>query len=600
MIIYFVSNLFGLQIINGNKYLSRSILNNYSKKVITPQRGKIYDINQNIIADNIVRYDVLIDRSVYQVGDILNLVEIFRGEDDFRNYVVVDENIDIKNMELSNEDNNAGNFLVLKGLSKELYDKFFNKYGTTKGLVGYENWERDYVYPYEFSSILGYLGEPDKDDLESDDLLANYKKIGKAGVEEFYNKFLVGQVGERIVFESIEGRYDELVIKNQKVGSSLYLTINKDWQILLSSLLEQQMHESNAYGAAGVVMESKTGEMKALVSLPSFDANLFNKGLSEEDFQELLDDPKKPLLNKAISTKISPGSTIKPILALFAFNDKIIDPAYKYYSKGCEDLGTNITFCEADRVSLGEVDFSKSIYKSSNLYYCSIARLYETEYASQDLQYVLNNFDQLGSTNLVGIDIKGEVISSLPSLERTQKNYGRDWSIGDMCNTFIGQGDLALTPVKMLSFMSMIDNNGKIYQPHLVKQIMNEEGELILENLPIEKYNFEVGNALYFDIVKGAMKKTISESGGSARLLSGLDKNLMVKTGSADAKEVLGNGTVLEGAHSWVVGIFEREGVSYSFAIVQFFGGRGFQTVPVIGNFINCLDNKDEKECIIY
>lgn len=599
IITYFIGNLIALQIFGGGKNLSLSILNNFSKKIITPQRGQIYDVNQNILANNTVSYNVSVDLSIYRLDEVENLLEKIRQEEGLRNYIVKNMVDGLEESDILDSGHNE-KLVILEGLTKERYDDFFNKYGLVKGLIGYEKWDREYIYPSEFSNILGYLGEPDEKDIKEDDLLAQYKKIGKSGVEEFYNKFLIGQPGESVVYESLEGIYDELKIKNQKIGNSLFLTIDQNWQILLFNLLEKQMLKSDAYGAAGIIMESKTGEIKAMVSLPSFDANKFNKGITLEDYQELVNDSRKPLLNKVISTKISPGSTIKPILALFAFNRGIIDSSYKYYSKGCEDLGTSINFCEADRVALGEVDFAKSIYRSSNLYFCSIARLYDSQYGKQGLQFLLDDFDKLGSVDKTGIDIEGEIVSTLPSLERTQKNYGRDWSVGDMCNTFIGQGDMAVTPIKLLSYVSMLDNDGKLYQPRLVKQILDENNKIVLDNQPVERFNFEVKDISLFDLIKNAMKKTITDQNGSARLLNGLDNSLMVKTGSADAREVLDSGLVLEGAHSWVVGMFQKDGKSYAFVVVQFFGGRGFQTVPVIGNFINCLNNLDEKECIIY
>jgi penicillin-binding protein 2 len=591
VIVYFSKVLFSMQFTLGENYYLASVSNNFSKKIILPQRGEIFDVDGKLLAENLIEYEILLGGSLLSEDDFRNFISKIKQEEKFLDNLQNTNELALKDQKIVERGMHAG-FVVLENLTQEEYDDFFKKFGEVKGLIGIETPLRVYKYPYEFAHVVGYLGSSG---------LTGLELAGKSGVEQFYDDIMRGKAGERYVYKSNDGAYAENLSRRSSKGDSLYLTIDSDWQLLLYNLMNKEMDRSGAYGGAAVIVESGTGEVQAMVSLPSFDNNNFNKGVSIKDFERLSKDIRKPMLNKALSVNISPGSTIKPFVALFALKDKVIDPTYEYESKGCEDLGTDITFCEADSKVLGNVGLSASIFKSSNLYYCSIARRYEEVFEGQGIQYLLDDFDSIGFLEKSGIDLSGEVAGTLPSPERIQRSQGRNWSNGDSCNMVIGQGDLTISPIKLSMLASFIDNSGVIYQPYIVKKAVDEKGDITIENFPVEKLQIEMEGVEYFDLLKRAMRKTVDEVNGSAHSLRDIDMDLRIKTGSADAKEILTDGRVIDGAHSWVMGSFQYENKNYSFAMVQLYGGRGYQTLPVVGNFLNCISSDTEyPNCIKY
>lgn len=598
--IVFVLALVQHQLYNGSINFQRAILNTYSKEIISPKRGEIVDASGIQLAHDVDIYDVWVDASVVSRQNFILLYESLAREDLLSSSLpeISKDSLEVEN--LMTLEGRRSAYLLLDRVTKEQYDLFFKKYGEFKGLIGIRDWRREYGNPEEFSSVLGYVGRLDENDIREGQGEMGIGQVGKSGLEKFYNKFLTGDYGEAIVYRMGTGEVRDMVIKSQKDGGKLELTLDSEWQMLLYRLLDNQVKKSNANSAAGIIVDSDTGEIKSMVSVPGYDLNAFVGGISSEAYAELLSNPSRPLINKVVSVRVAPGSTIKPLVALFALNDRVVELDYSYVSNGCEQLGDGITFCEADRQSLGVVDFDKSIYRSSNLFYCSLGKLYDQINDSRGIQYFLANFDKIGGVQKTSVDLPEEVGSVLPSPERTQKIYSRDWSTGDMCNTFIGQGDMALTPVKMVTLVSMLENRGKIFRPYLVKRILNSENRVVFENATQQMYSYEVTDAGYFDRIEGAMRQTVEMSNGSASLLKGLQSGLSIKTGSADAVEDLGEGRILKGAHSWVVGSFEYGGETYSFVLVQYFGGRGFQTLPVIGNFINCIEKELESGCEVY
>lgn len=590
VLLYFVFNIWLLQISEGSKYFASAISNNFSRKVILPQRGFIYDSNGELLAGNKMTYDILLDSDNFSLTNAQNFFETIKNDKEFEGFLYLKSGEDLSEKHLVSGEGFSG-YKIIKDLPQEKYDLFFEKHKDNTGIIGVENYLRTYDLAFEFAHVLGYLGAPNETDetIYGDDNRVRLE--GKSGIEEYYDSFLEGKAGQKIVYKSLEGKLEENTLNSQQIGSSVHLTIDKQWQIYLYKSLENQMLESEAFGSAGIVMESDTGEVKALVSLPSFDSNKFNLGIAQKDFEVLLNDPKRPLVNKVVTTKVSPGSTIKPLVALFAIEDGVVDPTYEYVSRGCESLGGDIRFCEADGRALGVVDLSASLYRSSNLYFCSIAKKYDEKYQDQGIQFLLSNFDELGIADKTGIDINGEVSNTLPSPERIQRNYKRNWSIGDSCNMVIGQGDVSLTPVKLVTLAGMLHNGGSIYKPYIVKNIVNEKDEILLENLPNIETEYKIDEPEYFEFIRRAMRRTVSESNGTANSLKDfINPETQIKTGSADAKEVLPSGEILEGAHSWVMGNFEKQGKKYSFAFVQYYGGRGFETLPVVKNFLNCVE----------
>ncbi|HEC63920.1 MAG TPA: hypothetical protein ENI23_01355, partial [bacterium] len=235
----------------------------------------------------------------------------------------------------------------------------------------------------------------------------------------------------------------------------------------------------------------------------------------------------------------------------------------------------------------------EAISKSSNVFFCNTGL--ELTYKSNGIRTLIEYSDQFGIGHKTDIGLFGEQSGTMASPELMQDIHGRPWFLGDICNTIIGQGLVTVTPVQMLQVAAAVGNGGKIYRPNLVTEIRNQDGQLIEKYEPelLREINVDDRN---FSIIKDGMYQAVSGTGGSAWLLNGAPGNPYAKTGSAESTQYL-NGRLLEGAHSWSIGGFEYGGKEYNFVSHITLGGRGYQSVPVIRDFIECVygDFQDAK-----
>ena len=358
----------------------------------------------------------------------------------------------------------------------------------------------------------------------------------------------------------------------------------------MNNILADVVKSSNAFGGAVVVMNSKTGEVKALVTNPNYDNNLFANGISSKDYAELINDPKKPLFNRPISMQLPPGSIMKIFGAVAVLESGTITEDTKYLSDRCLDLPGNIRFCEADSGYLGWVDVKQALARSSNIFFCK---------AMQDLRnkvgysYYYDIARSFGMGLKTGIDIEGEVSGILPTAEYKKQLFNQPWYIGDECNTVIGQGYVTATPIQMTVAVSAIVNGGNVVKPQLINKVLDQTGQEIFTSQTEVLRKLNISDET-IRILKNGLRMGVTE--GTLGSLKNSPGNPIGKTGSSDAGEWI-NGKYYSGAHSWVMGCFDFENEQYCYTVMQQWGGRGYRTVPVMKKFINCLYNDFSNNC---
>ena len=323
-----------------------------------------------------------------------------------------------------------------------------------------------------------------------------------------------------------------------------------------------------------------------------FALHLFVYNREYTDYQNLINDPRKPLFNRPIALQLPPGSTWKIFAATAALEGGAINESTVFFSNRCMDLPGGIKFCEADNGYLGQVTLMKAFASSSNIYFCNTAIALNTKYGGPS--YLLDTAKTFGLGKKTGIDLYGEGAGSLPSPELKEQLYHEPWYIGDDCNTVIGQGMVTVTPLQMAVGVSAIVNGGDIMKPYLVSSIVDQDGNTVKQFLPEINGKVNASQAT-LDIVKKGMKAVVAN--GTASALRDIPGNAIAKTGSSDAAEVI-NGRRYAGAHSWTIGCFDYDGQNYCFAVMLQYGGRGFKSVTIMKNFINCLYSDFRGYCI--
>lgn len=334
---------------------------------------------------------------------------------------------------------------------------------------------REYVADAGLAHLIGYVGRVSEQDLAKRDDILPTDFIGRNGVEAYYDEWLRGTNGRRRSEVDALGRPVRLLAKNlPRKGNDLVLTIDYDLQVELDRELKKQMKETGAKRASGVIADPGNGDILAMVSIPYYDNNLFAQGISSRDYQSLLKNPDRPLLNRTIAGVFPSGSTIKPIVAAGALNEGIIDETTTIFDRGFIEIRNPYNTTQSYRFhgwrrsGLGAMDVRRAIAYSSNIFFYTVGGGYGNQpgLGVDRLTHYYSEFG-LGKTN--GIDLPSEVSGRVPTPKWKQQAMGEPWYIGDTYNISIGQGDILVTPLQMTMAYAALSNGGMVPSPSVVR-----------------------------------------------------------------------------------------------------------------------------------
>ncbi len=313
------------------------------------------------------------------------------------------------------------------------------------------------LYPRNgfMAHLIGYVGEVSEDMLNQQqfELYNPGDVVGKSGVEFQYNNLLMGQNGSRQALVDSHGREVGRRGETEAVpGKPLKLTVDIDLQIAAEQALEGK-------NGAVVAMDPHTGEILAMASGPTFDPNDFAVHVSRDQWNKLLTDPDKPLLNKAIQAQLAPGSTFKIIMSVAGWQENIAQTLHVNCTGGAEFYGRRFG-CWV-KGGHGPVDLEKAIYQSCDVFFYTLAE-------KLGIERIAKYATDLGLGQKTGIDLPNEVSGVIPSEEWKWKNFKQKWFAGETISVGIGQGAIAITPVQLLRAISAISMGGKMVVPHVI------------------------------------------------------------------------------------------------------------------------------------
>lgn len=385
---------------------------------------------------------------------------------------------------------------------------------------------REYTYPESLAHVLGYIGkmtEQDWEGLHTNSAYAYSDPIGKTGIEESYEEEIKGQNGKEQVEVDALGHIKSVVASEDPTpGKNITLAIDAELQQLLYDEIGSASDTWGGTGGSAVAMDPRNGEVLALVSWPSYNANDFNKGMSNELYASLLADSKKPLFNRSISGEYPSGSTIKPLIAAAALQEGIVSPQTTVLSTGGIQVST-WSFPDWKAGGHGVTNLRKAIAESVNTYFYAIGGGWN-DIEGLGVDRIRSYAEKFGLNNQLGIDIQGEASGFLPTKEWKESTKNEPWYIGDTYHLAIGQGDLLVTPLQISSYISVIANGGTLYRPRLVSKI----GDTVIEPEIITEHVIDLPNLL---AVQTGMRDTVLV--GSAKSLSSLSISSAAKTGTA-------------------------------------------------------------------
>jgi penicillin-binding protein 2 len=335
--------------------------------------------------------------------------------------------------------------------------------------------QRRYVNGTLMSQILGYTGPIDANELATlrDEGYLSDDLIGKTGVEAVYEEQLRGTYGEETVERDAVGRRLQVLetTRQAEPGDSLRLTIDTKEQELLQKAVQWGMRKAGLKQAVMIVENPQTGEILAMVSLPTYDNNAFAGGISSKAYKQLLNNPNKPLVNHAISDQYPPGSTYKLVTGLGALADGRIGPTERIQTHPYIQLGLT-KFWDWNRLGFGALDIKSGFAHSSDTFFYQVAQrlgITRLAYWAQ----------QLGFGRKTGIDLPAEVPGIVPSEKWKQDTFGQPIQPGEVLQAGIGQGYDTATPLQLLNAYSAVANGGTLYSPQVVREILGPDGSVV-------------------------------------------------------------------------------------------------------------------------
>ena len=446
-----VSRLFSLQINENKKYLTLSDKNRIREWKLPPTRGNIVDYFGNIIAGNL---------KVYQLHIIPEQVENF-------NYLLVrlktllelsDKKIQ-KITKLKNKLKPWDSIIVSENLTWSQFLKVNNYLYDLVGVKPVMTISRNYPFNDVYTHVLGYVSQPNQEEIiENKTVQERFvpgMKIGKLGLEKKFENHLIGTNAiQRYEVNAYGKRINQLEFQKGSQGNNIRLTLDTEVQKLSAKLL------LNKAGSISV-MDIYTGDIIAMYSSPSYDPNLFLFGISQDEWELIRNNPLKPLIHKTISGLYSPGSTIKPIVALSALENKIINPNFKVKCTGKTELYGQTFHCWKEK-GHGFVSLKNAMKQSCDTYFYEIARLLGVD----RLNITAKKFG-LGE-KVLGQYFDNEKQGLFPNTSWKKNNLGRGWVLGETLITGIGQGYTQTTPLQLCLMTAQIANGGYKIKPKIL------------------------------------------------------------------------------------------------------------------------------------
>lgn len=533
------------QIFQGKYFYSLSVNNRIRVVPLEGQRGRIFDREGKVVADSRLAFDVAILPQDIQDKDLLfgYLSQILK----------LDKNLLMTRYQ-QKKSTPFTPVVIAEDVDKKIAVLLEENRYRFSGLYIQETFRRWYPFGKAAAHVLGYVGKIDSEKIKK---LKQYgytqqSVIGYSGVEEYYDRYLMGKEGGLQIEVDSRGRQVRLLgIREPERGRDIQLTIDIRMQEIVFAAMEDQP-------GAVVIIDIDSGEILALVSSPTFDPNVFNDESKSRGRSRLFVDPNAPMLNRAVRGGYPPGSVFKIIVSTAALMDKAIHRETTFYCPGYFKLGKMRFRCTHSHADQNVV---QAIAHSCNVFFYNTGLLLGPD--------PIHRYARLfGFGSLTHVDLPFEEDGFVPSSKKRRGHQKTGWYKGDTVNLSIGQGDLLVTPIQIARMMAAVALDGKIFDPRLLKAI---DGESLV--IPSTRKNLGLRQDV-LDIVQEGMRGTIASSTGTARILNMQGFEIYGKTGTAQS--IHG-----KDSHAWFAGYNMKGSKRIAFCVLLEYGGSSSNAVRV-------------------
>lgn len=502
---FLIGQMANLQWYDYDRYHGLAEGNRISVETLAPTRGKIYDRNHILLADNQPVY------ALNMVREKMDDIDEFKRELMKLLDTVPPERIE-KYFSRFRKWNRSKSYRLPYSISEEQAARFSVINYKFPGVTLDARLKR--VYPYKSTAVhaLGYVGRINVKELKTLDEkeYRGTQIIGKSGIERFYESQLHGSPGIQQIETNARGRVlRKLETVPATAGENIHLTIDINLQAYAESLF------TNKRGSL-VAIDPQNGEILAFVSMPTFDPNLFVDGIDHENYNRLLYDPNKPFINRVINGQYPPGSTIKPFVALGAIENNFISPNKTINDPGYYDYAEH-RYRDWKRTGHGKVNMNTAIAESCDTYFYELSLM-------MGVDAIHDSMSPFGFGAKTNVDIMGESKGILPSQAWKRATKGKQWYRGETIISSIGQGYNLTTPLQLAKATSILANRGKIIQPHLLRDDSKTTPSEQIEIKKISNWN---------KVIQGMEDVMHGKKGTARRHGKGLPFKMAGKTGTA-------------------------------------------------------------------
>jgi penicillin-binding protein 2 len=560
--------LFNLQIVNGSRFAGLADGNRLRQKVTYAQRGRILDRRGEQLASNQASFQLTASPFLLPKDDIAR-AQLYAS---LAGYLKTSA-VEIQTKAEARGLNHTQSLLIKDNISYEqaliVEQKIPDLPGFTLDAIPL----RRYQSEAGLAHLLGYIGRVNEDELRDHSYLLPVDFIGKDGIEAQYDQKLRGQNGVVKTEVDASGRPLRVIGEQaNRSGEDVALTINYELQKQLAAAIAEQMPKASSKRAAGVAMDPRTGEVLAMVSLPSYDNNLFTGGIEEKTYQGLLNNEAQPLNNKAMSASYPSGSIIKPMHLIGALQEGVVNENTTIVDNGKlvvrSQFDPNQTFVYNgwNLNGLGPMNARRAVALSSDIYFYTVGGGYEN-FRGMGIERLAKWYRAFGLGSPTGIDLPNESSGRVPTPEWKQQVKGEEWFTGDTYNVSIGQGDLLVSPLQMVRATAAVINDGELLRPVLYKgnSPQAKVSKVVDSKIPADSKNLQ--------IAREGMRAVVSGGGTtSPSTFAGVPVTVAGKSGTAET-----NPTTQRRSHAWFTAYAPYENPEIVFCVLLEEGEGGSQ-----------------------
>lgn len=523
-----------LQIITGQQNSLLANGNRVRSTAIVAPRGAIYDRNGIILVRNNAKFDFVVipaqlplEEKEREASYELSARLINKSKDEIKNL------IESKGLKYTLP------LIISESITREIALSIEENHSKLSGFSVDTNPTREYLDGGNLAPFLGYIGRISQEEYEQNQNYRPIDSIGKTGLEKYYEKELRGKYGKEQTEVDANGLPVRALAQIEpEPGNSLILSIDKNLEDVMSNAVKTSVQAAGAKAGAAVAVDPRNGQVLGAVNYPSYDGNLFAKGITQNQYDSLLNDPGKPLFNRVSSGGYPIGSTIKPFISTAALETGTINSNTIYNDTGKIEVPNEYnpsivyTFKGWEPGGLGPVNVVRALTWSSDIFYYIVGGGYKNA-RGVGATKLAEWYKRFGFGLKSEVDIGDESAGFVPTPEN-KKTYSSDqWSLGDTYNISIGQGDMRATPLQLAMATSAVANGGTLYKPHFAASIKNPEGDNIRSIEPeVKLANIASPNTLA--IVKQGMEGVVESGTACCSIKRDVPVKVAGKTGTAE------------------------------------------------------------------